>query len=45
MIYVQWRRIDGWMWGGLLMGVYFLRPVENALADDRSIIKKSGIET
>lgn len=46
MIYVQRRRIDGWMWKGLLMGAYFLRPVENALAVDRSIIKKkSGIET
>lgn len=45
MIYVQWRRIDRWMWEGLLMGAYFLRPVENVLADDRSIIKKSGIET
>lgn len=45
MIYVQWR-MDGWIWGELLMGAYFLRPVENALADDRSIIKKrSGTET
>lgn len=45
MIYVQWRRIDRWMWEGLLMGAYFFKASGKCLGWRPLNHKKSGIET